>query len=342
MRAQAPALLLASLRFGLRRSRRAGASRAGEHRLQRRLAERAFAFRRLTSKPPAAEDPERLVHDQRVGRVKQSGELEVERFVLTGLEESGPQRYELTLADGTWCGWSVNAELEPYEGPVTRCYYSKPFVRRSSTSIAERAQRTIAAAMRSSGSTASAAPSAMAFFRHPEDDRGRLVLNHGAGPTPAEVEVSPFAPSEPMPVSTTPTARAPTSRAQESKSTSTEGRCRFTGGPEFSRATYFVADPSDLEVPISGRHQNMSRQDGIPVSGLAHFEHGARGRGRATSGAVKSAGRCWTMSTGGESRRKTCPGPRPALLRSRPSRRRWRPSGASSRYRVCRARGRPW
>jgi hypothetical protein len=57
--------------------------------------------------------------------VKQSGDLEVERFVLTGLEETGPQRYELTLPDGTWCGWYVNAELEPYDGPVTRCYYSE-------------------------------------------------------------------------------------------------------------------------------------------------------------------------------------------------------------------------
>lgn len=56
--------------------------------------------------------------------VKQSGELEVRRFALTGLEETGPQRYELTLPDGTWCGWYANEELELVEGPVTRCYYS--------------------------------------------------------------------------------------------------------------------------------------------------------------------------------------------------------------------------
>ena len=61
--------------------------------------------------------------DKSVG-VKQSGDLEVESFVLSGLEETGPVRYELILLDGTWCGWSVNAELEPDEGPVTRCYYS--------------------------------------------------------------------------------------------------------------------------------------------------------------------------------------------------------------------------
>jgi hypothetical protein len=61
--------------------------------------------------------------------VKKSGDLEVERFVITGLEESGPQRYELTLPDddggrGTWCGWYVNEGLELTEGPVTKCYYS--------------------------------------------------------------------------------------------------------------------------------------------------------------------------------------------------------------------------
>jgi hypothetical protein len=60
--------------------------------------------------------------------VKRSGDLEVERFVLTGLEESGPQRYELTLPDdeggkGTWCGWYVDADLQPTEGAVTQCYY---------------------------------------------------------------------------------------------------------------------------------------------------------------------------------------------------------------------------
>jgi hypothetical protein len=60
--------------------------------------------------------------------VKQSGDLEVESFVLTGLEDSGPQRYELTFPDeeggkGTWCGWYVNANLEPVEGAVTKCYF---------------------------------------------------------------------------------------------------------------------------------------------------------------------------------------------------------------------------
>ncbi len=60
--------------------------------------------------------------------VKLSGDLAVESFVLTGLEETGPQRYELTLPDeqggrGTWCGWYVNAELEPTEGAVTQCYF---------------------------------------------------------------------------------------------------------------------------------------------------------------------------------------------------------------------------
>jgi hypothetical protein len=57
--------------------------------------------------------------------VKQSGDLEVERFVLTGLEETGPQRYELTFPDGTWCGWYVNAELETTEGPITDCYFGE-------------------------------------------------------------------------------------------------------------------------------------------------------------------------------------------------------------------------
>ncbi len=49
--------------------------------------------------------------------------------MITGLEESGPQRYELTPPDddggrGTWCGWYVNEGLELTEGPVTKCYYS--------------------------------------------------------------------------------------------------------------------------------------------------------------------------------------------------------------------------
>jgi hypothetical protein len=62
--------------------------------------------------------------------VKQSGDLEVESFVLTGLEETGPQRYELTLPEddgghGAWCGWYVNASLEPTEGAVTKCYFGE-------------------------------------------------------------------------------------------------------------------------------------------------------------------------------------------------------------------------
>jgi hypothetical protein len=70
---------------------------------------------------------------------KLSGDLEVEHFVLQGLEDEGPTRYELTLppppledensSSGsahsyTWCGWDVTGDLELEDGPHTDCYYA--------------------------------------------------------------------------------------------------------------------------------------------------------------------------------------------------------------------------
>jgi hypothetical protein len=71
-----------------------------------------------------------------VGR-RLSGDLEVHRFTLEGLEEFGPSRYVLTLPksedpSGTandvygdiWCGWYVDESLEPEEGSRQPCYYA--------------------------------------------------------------------------------------------------------------------------------------------------------------------------------------------------------------------------
>ena len=81
-----------------------------------------------------------------------------------------------------------------------------------------------------SGTILSTAPALIASFGMPNTTHVASSCATVAAPA-CLMARSPCAPSPPMPVKITPRAFEPAVLAMEWNMTSTEGRCRFTGGP---------------------------------------------------------------------------------------------------------------